>query len=175
MLKDLSSLKETSCICQFLSHLSHFKQQWQFSLPSVHTALLERVIVLTSSCAALLSNRSNLKQVIKTMNASGVLPQEYGPAAVLSAGGGALMGGALGRQGSGRVRTLSASGSKLELDDSWVTASPAFMELQDKSVAKMFFIGMCQNRSLVSRLLYTMIILINIIMLNNFDLRTIFW
>ena len=133
MVKDLSSLKETSSVCQFLSHLSRFKQQWQFSLPSVHTALLEGVIVLTSSCAALLSNRSHLKHVIKTMNASGVLPQEYGPAAVLSAGGGA-MGGALGRQGSGRVKTLSASGSRLELDDSWVTNSPAFTELQDRLV-----------------------------------------
>ena len=130
MLKDLSSLKETSCVCQFLSHLSRFKQQWQFALPSVHMSLLERVIVLTSSCAALLSNRSNLKQVIKTMNASGVLPQEYGPAAILNGGGGAI-----GRQGSGRMRTLSASGSRLELDDSWVTASPAFTELQDRSVA----------------------------------------
>ena len=127
MLKDLSSLKETSCVCQFLSHLSRFKQQWQFSLPSVHTTLLEQVVVLTSSCVALLSNRSNLKQVIKTMNASGVLPQEYGPTAVSSAGGGAL-----GRRGSGRVRTLSASGSRLELDDSWVTTSPAFTELQDR-------------------------------------------
>ena len=133
MVKDLSSLKETSSVCQFLSHLSRFKQQWQFSLPSVHTALLEGVIILTSSCAALLSNRSHLKHVIKTMNASGVLPQEYGPAAVLSAGGGAV-GGALGRQGSGRVKTLSASGSRLELDDSWVTNSPAFTELQDRLV-----------------------------------------
>ena len=133
MLKDLSSLKETCCVCQFLSHLSRFKQQWQFSLPSVHTTLLEQVIVLTSSCVALLSNRSNLKQVIKTMNASGVLPQEYGPAAVSSSGGGA-MGGALGRQGSGRVRTLSASGNRLELDDSWVTTSPAFTELQDRYI-----------------------------------------
>ena len=41
----------------------------------------------------------------------------------------------MGRQGSGRARTLSASGSRLELDDSWITASPAFMELQDRSVA----------------------------------------
>ena len=132
MLKDLSSLKEISCICQFLSHLSRFKQQWQFSLPSVHTAFLQRVIILTSSCAVLLSNRANLKQVIKTMNASGVLPQEYGPAAVLSAGGGA-MGEAAGGQDSGRMKTSSASGSRLELDDSWVTASPAFTELQDRS------------------------------------------
>ena len=68
------------------------------------------------------------------MNASGVLPQEYGPATLLSAGGGA-MGGAIGRQGSGRVRTLSTSGSRLELDDSWVITSPAFTELQDRSVA----------------------------------------
>ena len=125
MLKGLSSLKETSCVCQFLSHLSRYKQQWQFALPSVHNVLLERVVFLTSSCAALLSNRSNLKQIIKTMNASGVLPQEYGPAALMSVGGG---GG--GRQGSGRVRTLSASGSRLEMDDSWVTSSPAFTELQ---------------------------------------------
>ena len=124
MLKDLSSLKETSCVCQLLSHLSRFKQQWQFSLPSVHATLLERVVYLTSSCAALLSNRSNLKQVVKTMNASGVLPQEYGPAALMTAGG-------VARQGSGRVRTLSTSGSRLELDDSWVTTSPAFQELQD--------------------------------------------
>ena len=143
MLKDLSSLKETSCVCQFLSHLSRFKQQWQFSLPSVHTGLLQRVIVLTSSCATLLSNRANLKQVIKTMNASGVLPQEYGPATLLSAGGGAI-----GRQGSGRVRTLSTSGSRLELDDSWVITSPAFTELQDRSVAICREdVGMYHNRN----------------------------
>ena len=129
MVKDLSSLKETSSVCQFLSHLSCFKQQWQFSLSTVHTALLEGVIVLTSTCAALLSNRSHLKHVIKTMNASGVLPQEYGPAAMLSAGGGALE-----RQGSGRVKTLSASASRLEMDDSWITNSPAFTELQDRLV-----------------------------------------
>lgn len=125
MLKDLSSLKETSCVCQFLSHLSRYRQQWQFSLPSVHSVLIERVVFLTSSCAALLSNRSNLKQIVKTMNASGVLPQEYGPAALLAGGG-------MARQGSGRIRTLSASGSRLELDDSWVTSSPAFQELQDR-------------------------------------------
>ena len=65
MLKDLSSLKETSCVCQFLSQLSLYKQKWQFSLPSVHALLLERVVYLTSSSAALLSNRSNLKQVEK--------------------------------------------------------------------------------------------------------------
>ena len=112
-------------MCQFLSHLSRYKQQWQFSLSSVHSLLLEGVVYLTSSCAVLLFNRSNLKQVIKTMNASGVLPQEYGPAALLSVGTGR------GGGGVGRVRTLSASGSRLELDDSWVTSSPAFQELQD--------------------------------------------
>lgn len=132
MLKDLSSLKETSCVCQFLSHLSRYKQQWQFSLPSVHSLLLERVVYLTCSCSALLVNCSNLKQVIKTMNASGVLPQEYGPATLLSMGTGGGGVGGVGRQGSGRVRTLSASGSRLELDDSWVTSSPAFQELQDR-------------------------------------------
>ena len=128
MLKDLSSLKETSCVCQFLSLLSRYKQKWQFSLPSVHAVLLERVVHLTSSSAALLSNRSNLKQVVKNMNASGALPQEYGPAALLDGG---KEGGGAGRRSSGRMRTVSASGSRLDLDDSWVTSSPAFAELQD--------------------------------------------
>ena len=72
------------------------------------------------------------------MNASGVLPQEYGPTAVSSAGGGAL-----GRRGSGRVRTLSASGSRLELDDSWVTTSPAFTELQDRSIEFCYCFVVC--------------------------------
>ena len=58
------------------------------------------------------------------------------------------MGGAIGRQGSGRVRTLSTSGSRLELDDSWVITSPAFTELQDRSVATCREdVGMYHNRN----------------------------
>lgn len=78
MIKDLHSLDETKHVCQFIFHLSLFKHQWQFTMPQLHSDLLERLIVLTSSTVAAVSKRSVLKQTIKTMNAAGVLAPEEG-------------------------------------------------------------------------------------------------
>ena len=69
------------------------------------------MVYLTSSTVAVLGKRPTLKHIVKTMNSMGVLPTELGPTSLL---------------GRGRVRTGG------DLDDSWITCSPAFGELQEK-------------------------------------------
>ena len=66
-------------MCHLLFQLSLFKEQWQFSMPALHSDFVERVIYLTGSAAAVLSRRATLKQIIRTMKASGVLTAEDGP------------------------------------------------------------------------------------------------
>lgn len=77
VIKDLTSLEETKCVCHFLFQLSLFKDQWRFSMPALHSALLERLVNLMGSTAAVVSCRSTLKQIVRTMSASGLLdPQD---------------------------------------------------------------------------------------------------
>lgn len=109
---DFLSLEETHCVCQLLWVLAHFKQQWRFSLPTLHNACLRGCVSLTCSCIALLTHRAALKHVVKTMHSSGGLPME--------------LGGMAGAKGQGQ----EVSQSDL-LEDGWVTSSPAFAKLQD--------------------------------------------
>ena len=115
--RDLQSLEETRSVCHFIQHLARYKQQWKFSLLSFHDMIIERIVYLASSTVAILSKRATLKHIVKTMHTSGVLPPEYGPA---------ILGGL------GRLQSLSGSASLSEVDGAWVTASPAFAELQDR-------------------------------------------
>ena len=79
--------------------------------------IVEKIVYLASSTVAILSKRATLKHIVKTMHTSGVLPPEYGPAILV---------------GWGRLQSLSGSASLSEVDGAWVTASPAFTELQDR-------------------------------------------
>lgn len=79
MILDLTSLEETKCVCYFLFRLSLFKQQWRFATPTLHSDLLERLVYLTGSAAAVVSRRSTLKQIVRTLNAAGLLAPEDGP------------------------------------------------------------------------------------------------
>ena len=76
---DLNSVEETLSVCRFLFQLSLYRQQWHFTMPALHSDLLQRLVCLTSSAAALVSSRSSLKQIVKTLNAAGLLAPEDGP------------------------------------------------------------------------------------------------
>lgn len=123
---DLSSVEETLNVCRFLFQLSLYRQQWHFTMPALHSDLLQRLVCLTSSAAALVSSRSSLKQIVKTLNAAGLLAPEDGP---LGGEGGV----ATKREESSSPRpTLSwMHEDKTERDDAWVTTSPAYTKLQD--------------------------------------------
>ena len=79
VIRDLPSVEATKCVCHFLFQLSPFKQQFRFSMPALHSDLLGRLVLLTGSAAAVVSRSSTLKQIVKTMNASGVLEPGDGP------------------------------------------------------------------------------------------------
>lgn len=74
-------------------------------MPGVHSDLLERLVFLTGSVAAVVGKRASLKQIVKTMSASGALAPEDGP-----------LGGALqtkGHRGRGKhVRVLFGEGKE---------------------------------------------------------------
>ena len=104
----LQALETTRSSAFFAQQLFHYRRQVHFALPLFHTAAAEASLLLLSALAAVLSHRGTLKHIVKTMHAAGLLPSNYGPPA-----------------GRGRVQLLLGNA-----DESWVTGSLAFSELQ---------------------------------------------
>lgn len=67
----------------------------------------QRTLTLLVAVVTVLSRKATLKHIVKTMHSSGALPSNYGPPV-----------------GRGRVH----------IDESWVTGSLAFTQLQNGSV-----------------------------------------
>ena len=74
---------------------------------------------LSGSCVAVLSKRSTLKRAVKTMYASGLLPQEQGAP----------------DKKASKVVVLSP-GVDSEDDDAWITTTTAYQELQNGWVCR---------------------------------------
>lgn len=108
VIENLSCLAETKCVCQFLSQLSLFKHKWCFAMPALHSDLIQRLTYLSGGVAAVVSRRSNLKQIVRTLNAAGLLAPEDGPLGSRGRCGGREQEGmAAGRDSSSPRPTLS--------------------------------------------------------------------
>lgn len=102
----LQALEMTRSCAFFVQQLFCHRRQVCFSLPAFHNTAAKSSLALLASVAAVLSSRATLKHIVKTMHATGLLPSNYGAPV-----------------GRGRVQ--------LGADESWVTGSVAFSQLQN--------------------------------------------
>ncbi|XP_064385444.1 nucleoporin NUP188-like isoform X2 [Halichondria panicea] len=119
-IKDLQCLQESEVVCRFFVTLTRYKSRWAYSSPSLVGSLLEALVHLSTGTVALLSKRAALKHIIKTMYSAGLLAPDVAPVTTVTR-----------RKSIGR----SVSLDQCVLDDSLLTSSPAFSQLQDGLVS----------------------------------------
>ncbi len=115
--RDLHSLDRTVTVCKLFLALSKFKGHWYYSAPSLAGSLSKALASLTAGVIALLNKKSSLKHLVKTMYSAGLLPPDVAPVVMVT-------------RRIGRSVSLDHS----NLDDSMVTASPAYSRLVEGGV-----------------------------------------
>lgn len=115
-MRDLPSLEETLAVTRYFQTLSQYKGGWALGLPALVGSLVDHLVLLTNRTVALLNKKAALRHLIRTMYTAGLLPSNLAPVTMIT-------------KQWGVARSVSVEQS--QLDDSLVTASPAYSMLQE--------------------------------------------